>query len=271
LAAPEVLPARRRLQTRSGALQFALSERARDPGDPAIVLFNGAGMTLEGWAPLYPAIEALGPVFAWDRFGVEGSDAPQRPPSGSVVLASLRELLAYADVAPPYVLVGHSLGGLHANLFARLHPQEVAGVLLIEATHPLDAEALRGHQDQHARALSKLLSLPQERFRSNLEAELACIDETVAQLEAAGSFPEVPLAVVTGGQAPPVTLLSPAAAGARRAHQQELARLSATGEQVIAQRSGHFPQLSEPGLVLEVLERLMVRSRRHGADVFSRA
>ena len=62
--------------------------------------------------------------------------------SGAVVIASLRELLRYAGLQPPYVLVGHSIGGLYANLFARLYPAEVAGVLFVEATHPRDQEML---------------------------------------------------------------------------------------------------------------------------------
>lgn len=66
----------------------------------------------------------------------------------------------------------------------------------------------------------------------------------------------MPLLVVTGGKAPPAWMMSPAATGARRANQQDLARLSARGEQVIAHGSGHFPQLTEPQLVLALLERL---------------
>jgi pimeloyl-ACP methyl ester carboxylesterase len=78
----------------------------------------------------------------------------------------------------------------------------------------------------------------------------------VAQIEGAGAFPDVPLAVVTGGNTPPKWLMPPAALDIRRANQRELVRLSPRGEQVIAQRSGHFPQLTQPDLVLDVLRRL---------------
>jgi pimeloyl-ACP methyl ester carboxylesterase len=94
------------------------------------VLFNGAGMSLQGWQPLYPEIEKLGRVFGWNRFGMQGSDAPRERQTGARVLGSLRELLGYVAIAPPYVLVAHSLGGLFANLYARLYPEEVAGVLV---------------------------------------------------------------------------------------------------------------------------------------------
>jgi pimeloyl-ACP methyl ester carboxylesterase len=81
------------------------------------------------------------------------------------------------------------------------------------------------------------------------------------EIAAAGAFPEVPLRVVTGGLTPKSWLLSPGAIGAKRAHQQELARLSPLGEQVIAQKSGHFPQLTEPALVLQVLQELVEEAR----------
>jgi len=226
-------------------------------GAPSLLLFSGAGMALEGWRALYPEIEELGTVFAWNRFGLPGSDEPVAPQTGSAVLACLRELLARERVEPPYVLVAHSLGGLYANLFARTYPQEVAGVVFIEATHPDDSELLQRHEEQLAHALEKVTALPQAMFRPNVQAELAGVEETVRQIESVGDFPPVPVRVVTGGLTSKSSLLSPAAVAAQRAHQQELARLSPLGEQVIAQASGHFPQLTEPRLVASVLRELV--------------
>lgn len=247
------LPPIRALQTRAGRLTYIVSGQ----GPATILLFNGAGVSLDGWRSLYPAIEAAGTVFAWNRFGLQGSDPPRQRQTGTAVLAALRELLGYAGLPPPYVLVAHSLGGLHANLFARLHPQETAGVLFLEATHPDDHEVLKRHETQLVRALGKVTALPQLLFRANVHSEVDCVADTVREIAAAGPFPPVPLRVVTGGQTPPGWLMSPAAAGARRAHQQALARLSPQGEQVIAQGSGHFPQLTQPDVVLQALRELV--------------
>lgn len=254
------LPPIRALQTRSGRLTYVKSGQ----GSPAILLFNGAGVSLEGWRPLYPEIEQLATVFAWNRFGMQGSDAPGDRQTGTVVIGSLRELLGYAGLQPPYVLVAHSLGGLYANLYARLYPQEVAGVLFLEATHPEDQGALQGHEDQLVRSLGKLLELPELFLRANVEVELGCAEETAREIAAAGDFPPVPLRVLTGGLTPRGDAASPAVVGAKRAHQQDLARLSPLGEQVIAQQSGHFPQLTEPELVLRVLRVLVAACRRPG-------
>jgi pimeloyl-ACP methyl ester carboxylesterase len=252
---PGNLPARHKLQTRAGALEYVLSGK----GPPNIVLLNGAGVALEGWRALYPAVERAGCVFAWNRFGLKGSDEPRLAQSGAVVIASLRELLGYAGLTPPYVLVGHSLGGLYANLFARLYPQEVAGVMFLESTHPRDREVLRSHETQLTRALTKVLSLPQRLFKANLQSEIDSVDQLAQELESAGPFPPVPVTVLTGGANPPKWLMSPQALQARRAHQQELVRLSPCGEQVIAVKSGHFPQLTEPALVVDSLVRLIQR------------
>jgi pimeloyl-ACP methyl ester carboxylesterase len=255
------LPPRKKLQTRAGALEYVVS----GAGSPTIVLLNGAGVTLEGWRGLYPAIEQAGTVFAWNRFGVKGSDAPRLAQTGAVVVASLRELLAYAGVQPPYVLVAHSLGGLYANLFARLYPSEISAVLFLEATHPKDQEVLKPHETQLTRALSKVLSLPQWLFKANLHSEIESVDRIVQELASAGPFPAIPVAVVSGGTHPPKWLMSPAGLQARRSHQEDLARLSPDGEHVVAGSSGHFPQLSEPQLVLDVLRRLVKRSENRAS------
>ena len=253
-----VLPPRRQMQTRAGALQYITS----GTGSPSIVLMNGAGVTLDGWRALLPAIQGLGTVFAWNRFGVMGSDDPQRAQSGALVIGSLRELLAYAGLAPPYVLVGHSMGGLYANLFARLYPQEVSAVMFLEATHPRDGEALPAHEDQIGCALAKVLALPQRLFRANLHSELQAASCIALEIEAAGPFPAVPLCVITGVKRPPKWLVREREWLARAARQEELARASPLGTQVFARGSGHFPQLSEPRFVAGELASLCEASRK---------
>ncbi|MBK0393866.1 alpha/beta fold hydrolase [Ramlibacter algicola] len=254
------LPRKRRLPLATGAIEYVLSGR----GPATLVLFNGAGVTLEGWSRLYPDIERLGRVVAWNRFGTGASTPPRGAQDGLQVVATAREVLRRLSLEPPYVLVGHSLGGLHAQLFARRHSEEVAGVVLLEATHPRDRELLHGHEPQLAKVLGKLLSIPQQLFRPNLHAELDWLDEAADEVEAAGPFPSVPLAVVSGGNDPPRWLVPPSALRIRRRHQKELALLSPLGMHAVARRSGHFPQITQPSLVVDAI-RSVVHAAAPGA------
>lgn len=259
------LPRKRKRQVPAGTLEHVLSGH----GPATLVLFNGSGVTLEGWARLYPGIERLGRVLAFNRFGVGGSSAPAQPQTGSTVLQATRDLLDTLALPPPYVLVGHSLGGLYANLFARRFSTEVAGVVLVEATHPADRGSLQGHEGHLAKVLAKLLSVPQSLFRANLHSELDWLEVAAREVEEAGPFPAVPLAVVSGGKEPPRWLVPPATLRLRRQHQKELAQLSPQGMHVIARRSGHFPQLTQPRLVLDAIRSVVEQSRRRAVEAAS--
>lgn len=252
------LPGKRKQAVGAGTLEHVLSGR----GPATLVLFNGSGVTLEGWTRLYPQVERFGRVLAFNRFGIGASSAPSQPQTGSAVLQAARELLDALALRPPYVLVGHSLGGLYANLFARRHSDEVAGLVLVEATHPQDRGLLHGHEGQLAKVLGKLLAVPPSVFRANLQAELERLDAAAREVEAAGPFPSVPLAVVSGGNEPPRWLVPPHALRLRRQHQKELARLSPLGTHVLARRSGHFPQLTQPRLVLDAIRAVVRQAAR---------
>ncbi len=254
------LPRPQRVATRHGALELVVAGE----GAPVLVLLNGAGVTLDSWARLFPKITRLGRVVACNRFGLGASSAPRRPLSASVAVESLREALAALQLPPPYLLVGHSLGGLHAQLYARRHPQDVGAVVLLEATHAADRGHLRGQEGRLASVLGRLLSVPQRLLWPNLQAEMAALDASVRELEAAGPFPPVPLAVVSGGREPPPWLVPPERLRAKRAHQRLLAQLSPQAVQVTAWRSGHFPQLTQPALVLQVLASLAGQLRAGG-------
>jgi pimeloyl-ACP methyl ester carboxylesterase len=246
------LPRKRLLQTPGGRLEHVLSGQGR----PHWIFFSGAGVPLEGWRWLYPELETLGTVLAWNRFGLGRSDPPPGAQTGSRVLASLRELLVQCGLGPPYVLVAHSLGALHAQLFARLYPAEVAAVALIEPSHPDDATHGRGQESRLASAIARMLPFPTEWLRGNLDAELACAADMATQVKSAGPFPCVPLLVITGTRPPPRWLGGDKEIGRRQALHARLAALSPGSRHLFFERSGHFPQRTETARVLEALRAL---------------
>lgn len=103
---------------------------------PTLVLQSGLGDGMEPWSVLVSELGDDQAVFAYDRPGYGDS----RPVPGTrdpcTIATELHGLLSSADVPPPYLLVGHSLGGLYQYAFARRYPEDVAGLLLLDPTHP---------------------------------------------------------------------------------------------------------------------------------------
>lgn len=220
-------------------------------GTPTIVFLSGAGMDIDSWFKVLPEVASFGTALAWDRPGVGRSDRAVVPLTGEVVVATLRELLAGAALHPPYVLVAHSLGGLHAELLARHHPDEVCGLVLIEAASP--EEALDPPRTSAiAGAIGRIIgAVDRVRGRRPGPDEVDHVRETVRQIEQAPAFPDIPLVVVTGG-----TRMRLVPEAAFRAHLEAQGRrvgLSRRSRQVIAERSGHFPQLTEPEVVVAAI------------------
>src|SRR5579862_8759338 len=105
-------------------------------GTPTVILESGLGDTLEVWSTVQPLIAAgCARTLAYNRAGYLGSDPSNAPRDSATIVAELRAELARQNIRPPYVLVGHSLGGLYMQYFARNYPQEVAGLVLVDSTH----------------------------------------------------------------------------------------------------------------------------------------
>lgn len=109
----------------------------RNPAATATVVFeNGSRATIEGWGKVLDAVSPDATIFAYNRPGYGQSDTAGTPRDGATIVEELRSTLRRKGLAPPYVLVGHSLGGLYMQLFARRYPQEVKGLVLVDALYP---------------------------------------------------------------------------------------------------------------------------------------
>ncbi|KQQ87288.1 alpha/beta fold hydrolase [Massilia sp. Leaf139] len=244
---PVLLPIKLTRQVSGATVEYILA----GAGVPSVVLVNGAGGPVEGWFKVFAKLASARCTFAWNRPGIDHSSKPAVPQTAHEVVEHLREILKALTVPPPYVLVGHSLGGLAVNLFARLYPEEVAAVVLLEATAPDDVRVLPRFENGAQRWLKRLTRrlLPPHPFD-----ETEHLEASMAELDAAPPFPPIPLMVVTGAQ-PALSWATPKALlTARARHQLELVSLSPLGRQVMAQNSGHFPQFSEPELVCDVID-----------------
>ncbi|MGY1636866.1 alpha/beta fold hydrolase [Geodermatophilus sp. SYSU D00742] len=105
-------------------------------GGPTVVLFNGLGLTSANWARVAPGVGRSARVCAYDRAGQGWSEDGPQPQDGHQAAADLHTLLESAGERGPYVLVGHSIGGDHAMTYAARYPEQVAGMVLLDATDP---------------------------------------------------------------------------------------------------------------------------------------
>ncbi len=236
-----------KMETSKGMLQYNISGN----GKPNIVLINGGSGPIEGWMRILPEISESSSVFSYNRFGVTGSDKPKEPQDGITIIETLREALTIVGFEPPFLLVGHSLGGLYANLYARLYPSEAAGIVFLESSHPNDINLVE-YQGKVVRAMNKLLSMFDSLSSHKQFNEVHFVKRTVDQIRQVNCFPEIPVYVITGGKEN--RMMPEAARIKRQENQLDLLSLSRWSKHVIAEKSGHFPQLSEPRVVINTIK-----------------
>ena len=106
-------------------------------GSPTVVLDAGWGYTSVEWSAwVQPEVAEHTRVCAYDRAGMGWSEPEPGPPNATQTAEELHALLQEADEEGPYVLVGHSLAGLYSRIYAERYPEEVAGMVLVDSSHP---------------------------------------------------------------------------------------------------------------------------------------
>jgi pimeloyl-ACP methyl ester carboxylesterase len=103
-------------------------------GSPTVIFESGLGDSTRAWALVQPRVATVTRACSYDRAGFGFSDPSPKPSTGTNAVADLRRLLSALQIKPPYVLVGHSLGGMYVKLYAETHLAEVAGLVLVDAT-----------------------------------------------------------------------------------------------------------------------------------------
>ncbi len=114
----------------------SLHLNCRGSGSPTVILEPGAGGISSTLAWIAPAVARDTRVCVYDRAGHGWSEPADRPQDGAQIATDLHALLQRGQVPGPYVLAGHSFGGLYVLAFAARYPDEVAGMVLVDSTEP---------------------------------------------------------------------------------------------------------------------------------------
>ena len=128
------LPARTQTFTRVSVDGRSMRLLVTGGGDATVVFESGAGASLEMWGKVQPHVSRFARTVSYDRAGIGFSEKGPLPRDGRRIAAELRRALQAARIAPPYVLVGASLGGPYVRLFADSYPDDVAGMVLVDPT-----------------------------------------------------------------------------------------------------------------------------------------
>ena len=263
-------------------------------GSPTVVLESGLSGAWLDWYKVQPEVAKFTRVCAYDRAGVGWSDPRPGPRTSRAMAEELHTLLANAGVAPPLVLVGHSMGGLNARMYASLYRAEVAGMVLVDSSHPDQTRRLPGSEraaEQRRREIQRdrvlmPFGVPRlmgwcgrwygsaaggreaalrsydctVRQKEGTLAEMAGFNDSLAEVRATGSLGDIPLIVISE---------APSVPGAERflafwrPMQDELARLSSRGSRVSTEGSGHMIALDRPDVAIAAIRDVAAQCRRH--------
>lgn len=101
-------------------------------GSPTVIFDSGLGAGAQAWSRVQPELAKTTRSCAFDRPGYGASDEGPTPRDAAHIVGDLKAGLKAGDIAGPYVLVGHSMGGYDMRLFANLHPEDVVGMVLVD-------------------------------------------------------------------------------------------------------------------------------------------
>ncbi len=185
-------PSAKKVNTRQGEFIYQLTGTST----PTVVFESGLSDDMQVWQSVTSVMDKKIQTFSYNRAGFTGSESYNSNRSGEVIVAELRETLKSLGLLPPYVLVGHSLGGAYMELYTRLHPEEVAGLVLIDpnsAKYPvLCAQAKLNYCDPPSDIpWWASLFLPDA-----VTGEIRGFAETHNQINAISSFPDIPVATL---------------------------------------------------------------------------
>jgi pimeloyl-ACP methyl ester carboxylesterase len=244
------------------------------------------------WSLVQTEIGQTTQVCAYDRAGLGWSDPGPQPRTPGQIARELHTLLANAGIAGPYVLVGHSVGGKNVRMFALQRPEQVAGMVLVDARSEFadspgagaDAQSLPRVTGSEwslygvARrvGLVRLIGASQwgpltlsDQTRTELAlfdtgqrgmdataAESLAMTADNAQLQAAPSLGDRPLIVLAAGESMATTPRWPEA-------QRRQAAMSANGRLIVVEGSGHYIQLEHPDVVIDAVRQVVAQVRGH--------
>jgi pimeloyl-ACP methyl ester carboxylesterase len=224
-------------------------------GDATVVFESGSGSPLETWVRVQPEVSKFARAISYDRAGNGVSEKGPVPRDGARIAGELHAALISAHAKPPYILVGHSLGGPYIRIFAGLFPEEVAGMVLVDPTQEELIEWAKARDPK-----------PERTPRPYDEVE--CAPATFEQARASRLPPRIPVVLISGmgphdipGFLPPemkaeVRKDQETFYPAKLRFHEQWAETIPTAKVIITKNSGHGIPFEEPELIVDTIRRV---------------
>lgn len=237
---------------------YHLRLECQGTGSPTVVMDAGLDQPRTTWGGVPAAVAAFTRVCTYDRAGLGSSDSGPAPRTSQQIVAELHTLLTNAGVPHPYVLVGHSFGGINVRLYAGQHPREIVGMVLVDASH----------EDQYGTFATLMPAETREaylRHEGGDNYERVDLMASADQVRGTTLPIDMPLVVLSarGGEEAADTPI----ARAQVQLQADLARLVPDGRQIIVKNSSHFIQLDHPSVVVDAVNTVVTSARQRSPNL----
>lgn len=246
---------------------YRLHMKCKGNGTPTVIVDAGMGeppIESGTWDRVIDGVSASTRICIYDRAGLGSSEPPSRTPRTAADIAKdLNVLLLKAKVQTPYVLVGHSIGGMTMRMFADMYPKNIVGVVLVDASHPDQwtkwRAALPGERPNESESITtsrQFLTTQIENPSSN--PEKIDLSASAAQLRNAKGFGDIPLIVLTHSPKWRMVPDLPDSVLAKlesisQSLQVDLTSLSSVSQHRIADSAGHYIHAEDPELVVDAI------------------
>lgn len=225
---------------------------------PTVVFESGLGEDVATWNDVAPQVARFAKTFVYDRPGLGKSDPSPHPRTIEQMAAELRLLLQAAKVPPPFVLVGHSLGGPIVLAFAHTYPTEVAALVLVDPESGQLDELLRSRMTPadwaaHQKAVQDALpGMPPP-----VRAEMKAYYDSSRSVDESFPLPGVPVILLTGTKKNPEFPGNPLEQDLKlQLHNELLAKIPG-GKHVLVPNSRHYIQNDAPNIVIDAVREVL--------------
>ncbi|HEY3707449.1 MAG TPA: alpha/beta hydrolase [Terracidiphilus sp.] len=249
--------------TRVDAGGYQLFTSVNGSGNPAVVFVSGLGEDLSTWDKVAPDVARFTQTFAYDRAGLGKSDPATSKKSVDQMVSELHAALEKSAVKPPYVLVGHSLGGAVVEVYAHRYASQIAGLVLVDPEdgrllEQLHATLSKADWDARQQMLDKMMDAASPAQKAELEAS----KDSGKLVEASLPLPAVPTVLLTGTLKDPGFPGNPLEQDLKMGLHKELLAQNPQVKQVFAPNSRHYIQEDAPDLVLNAIKDVVAQARK---------